>query len=914
MPFVYNVSANMTTSATPEADRYPNTKRFPVESLQTLVAIADAFVPGIDAPPEPTLPSSPRLSDLMDDADSSVMTNKVEAYRRFWSHDLATSPSYIEAVCTAILQKLPSDVRTNLLRLLRVMSNPLGCSALLCYPCASSFASWSLEDRVWALQRLRDSPLGKHREAFCGLKRLLCGLAFSYVPVGNEEDHDKSTGGEDEAAMPKSKQPWKLNPYWEYMSYCGPIQSSLSPNRDAELIRRGMPYDFAVEGAILDVADILDGAQGDSVPDLTYDVVIIGSGCGGGVAAATLANAGYSVLVLEKGPYVSPFDMSNIESEMFGQLYEQSSLLTTEDGNVMILAGSGFGGGSAINWGCCIETPDEVRREWADAHGLEHFRPVGGGVQTEFDASMVSIKERIGVIESPSWDGVNGDTMGKKNTPTMIQHNGMNKVLVSGCEQMGYDYKVTGQNYRETAADVAGFTCFGDRYGNKQSGLVTYLADACEAGTKILPNCFVTKVLKEKDKKCGRFKATGVMASVEGRTIRVNANKCVICSAGSLNTPCLLLKSGFKNRHIGRHLHLHPVTCAVGIIPQKGDEKINNGGVTGDAGEGVMSMISRSLSPSRKDAANVPTRPSHLDGSVLGWLGAPMTAVCNQFTQGPENDGYGARLECPSSHTGLMGAGLSWTTPSLFKETLAIARNSAVVIVLQRDHTEGTVRPDKNGRPKISYVLEDRDKRSMLQSLCGAMSVLAKAGAVYLRSCHDDDEGINLEHVKAEDKEAVVQKYNDSITYRSMPKYTMSVFSAHQMGTCRLGSSPSTSAADEDGELWDCDDLYIADASTLPTASGANPMLTTLAVAHMIANRIALRLQYEDDRIDLADEVDMFYAIQLAARRDDRRARANSLVECVLNFVFSRGSAYFIATVAMAAVLQAWKDGNFFLI
>ena len=134
------------------------------------------------------------------------------------------------------------------------------------------------------------------------------------------------------------------------------------------------------------------------------------------------------------------------------------------------------------------------------------------------------------------------------------------------------------------------------------------------------------------------------------------------------------------------------------------------------------------------------------------------------------------------------------------------------------------------------------------------------------------------------------------------------------MGTCRLGSSPSTSAADEDGELWECDDLYVADASTFPTASGANPMLTTLAISHMIANRIALRLQYEDDRIDLADEDDMFHAIQLAARRDDRRERANSLVECLLNLIFSRASAYFIATIAIASTLQAWRDGNFFLI
>jgi len=901
-----------------EADRYPNTRRFPAESLITLTAIADAFVPGIDPPSEsePMLPGSPRLADLMDDGSSGSATNKLDAYRRFWSHNLATSPSYIEAVCTAILEKLPQDVRANLLFLLRVMSNALGCTALLCSPCASSFASWSLEDRVWALQRLRDSPMSKHREAFCGLKRLLCGLAFSYV-TDDDNDHDDDDDNTDDANSDKSseddigtpaKQPWKLNPYWEHMSYSGPIHATISPKRDAELIRQGMPYDFEKEGTSVDVADVLSDDRGKAMPELKYDVIVIGSGCGGGVSAATLANAGYSVLVLEKGPFLSPHEMTNLESDMFDQLYEQSSLLTTNDGNVMILAGSGLGGGSAINWGCCIETPDEVRREWADA-GLEHFRPVGGGVQTEFDSSMAAIKERIGVIESPSWTGVDGCTE-KKNFPSMIQHNGMNKVLVSGCQKVGYDYDVTGQNYCDTASDAAGYTCFGDRYGNKQSGLVTFLVDACEAGAKILPNCFVTTILKVKDKECGRFKATGVLARVGGRTIRIIANKCVICSAGSLNTPCILLKSGMKNRHIGRHLHLHPVTCAIGLMPPKCDEKENGSDAAGDGG--IISKISRSFSG--KDNATIPTRPPHLNGSVLGWLGAPMTAVSNHFTSGPDKDGYGARLECPSSHTGLMGAGLPWTTPCLFKETLSVAKNAATVIVLQRDHTEGTVRPDKNGRPKISYVLEERDKRSMLQSLCGAMTLLAAAGASYLRSCHNDDEGLNLEAVKTEDREMMVKNYNDSITSRSIPKYTMSIFSAHQMGTCRIGSSPSTSAADEDGELWECDDLYLADASTLPTASGANPMLTTLAISHMIANRIALRMQYEDDMIDLADEDDMFHAIQLAARRDDRRERANSLVECVLNFIFSRGSAYFIATIAIAAVLQAWRDGNFFLI
>ena len=116
-------------------DRYPNTKRFPAQSLTTLVAIADAFVPGTDPPSESSLPGSPARPSNLTNAEA------VEAYRRFWSHNLTTSPSYIEAVCTAILEKIPQDVRANLLLLLRAMSNPVGCAALFCSPCATAFAS-----------------------------------------------------------------------------------------------------------------------------------------------------------------------------------------------------------------------------------------------------------------------------------------------------------------------------------------------------------------------------------------------------------------------------------------------------------------------------------------------------------------------------------------------------------------------------------------------------------------------------------------------------------------------------------------------------------------------------------------------------------------------------------------------------
>ena len=53
-----------------------------------------------------------------------------------------------------------------------------------------------------------------------------------------------------------------------------------------------------------------------------------------------------------------------------------------------------------------------------------------------------------------------------------------------------------------------------------------------------------------------------------------------------------------------------------------------------------------------------------------------------------------------------------------------------------------------------------------------------------------------------------------------------------------MGSNPKTSAIKPTGETWEVKDLYVADASTFPTASGVNPMLTTYSMSHSIAQFI----------------------------------------------------------------------------
>ena len=72
----------------------------------------------------------------------------------------------------------------------------------------------------------------------------------------------------------------------------------------------------------------------------------MGSGAGGGVVAAGCAEAGRSVVVLEAGPFVDEASMPRDELAAFDRLYLNHGLVTTWDGSVTMLAGTGVGGGT----------------------------------------------------------------------------------------------------------------------------------------------------------------------------------------------------------------------------------------------------------------------------------------------------------------------------------------------------------------------------------------------------------------------------------------------------------------------------------------------------------------------------------------------------------------------------------------
>jgi choline dehydrogenase-like flavoprotein len=497
--------------------------------------------------------------------------------------------------------------------------------------------------------------------------------------------------------------------------------------------------------------------------DTIYDceVLIIGSGSGGGVAAAILANAGRDVLVVEKGHYDPRQQHTRQEFPMLNRHFEAGALLATASGSVSIMAGSTLGGGSAINWAGALRTPDYVLEEWAKDHQNPHF------IGQDYKKGFEFVEKRNSV--STDW-----------------KHNPQNQKLFDAAQSLGWHTEPIPMNMRlpegapsQQAWDAIGFSCLNDAHGIKQGVQETFLRDAAERGTRFLSNTHIERISIEQGRATG---AEGHVTTPDGRRVHVRiCAKQVVVSAGALHTPVLLRKSGLQHPQIGRNLYLHPVVATAGFYATD-------------------------------------TTP---------WYGPMMSVVVKEFERLEGN--FGFRLECPPIHPGLAAFALSWESAAHTKADMLGLRRLGVHICLVRDKFGGRVEVGKkSGQPVLHYEVHPFDQKHLVTAMQHSTDAHVAAGAVQMSILHNQP--MHLTPQEGDD----VAAFKAAIARKNWGSNRMGVFSAHQMGTCRMGGN-SNAPVQPNGETREVKNLFVADASLFPSASGTNPMLSVQALAYHVA-------------------------------------------------------------------------------
>jgi choline dehydrogenase-like flavoprotein len=286
-----------------------------------------------------------------------------------------------------------------------------------------------------------------------------------------------------------------------------------------------------------------DGLSGETA--LRCDVVVVGSGAGGAVLAAGLAEAGLDVVVLEEGGDHGAEDFDLREGTAYPMLYQDRGARATSDLALTVLQGRGVGGSTTVNWTTCFRTPERVLAHWRRVHGLTAL------TAEALAPHFAAVERRLSIAAWP-------EAMANAN----------NRKLLDGARALGWQAGPTRRNVAGCAN--TGYCGVGCPVDGKQAMHLTYLIDLLAAGGRLLADCRAERVQRDA---AGR--ARGVEAAVldrasgrpTGATVRVEAKVVALCG-GAINTPALLLRSGLTEGPVGARTFLHPVVGMAGLFAE----------------------------------------------------------------------------------------------------------------------------------------------------------------------------------------------------------------------------------------------------------------------------------------------------------------------------------------------------------
>lgn len=765
-----------------------------------MLSIADAFVPALEGSD---------AAKVLAALPKQATDRQKELVVQFSKDGYKNNPQLAKELAFQMRASLSTTTLNQINLLLSLLGTRPGCLALTGH--FGPFQTLSREQREAAIKRWSTAPLPLLRKGAAGFKGLSLLVYYRFHQIAWEACGYGDGPADDWKEAAKEEKP---NVPFEYKFENDKIAQHVSsnPNVPPRPSKRASPEDAEVT--------------------ISTDVLVIGSGSGGGVISSYLAQRGVRVLVAEKGHYLRSQDMLGREDQGYPELYDGGGLLASEDGSINVLAGSTFGGGTTVNWSASLKPRHFLREAWSDKHGLPYFR------SPLFTNDLNAVCHRMGCSTRP------------------IKHNIANSLLALGAQRAGQPVEPVPQN-TGGHTHYCGKCQLGCISGHKQSGVTSWLRDAAESGnTSFLQNCLVERILF--DSPTNR-RAVGALAIVDGRRVRIDANKGVIVSSGSIQTPAVLLRSPELkyNRQIGKRLHLHPTSVITG----------------------------------------------YYDFPVNPWQGGVLTMVSNG-AEVVDPEGWGCKIEVIASSPSIHAAFSPWSDAVTHKADMLRYNHAFELIVICRDRDAGEVFVDDDGVARFNYTPSKHDQYVLTQGILRACDIHMMAGACKIGTVQVGvpafEPGVssakavsNIIKQSPQDAE-VMQNFNLDDTGKTLPEtspipstftpveavprnlsdpayvawrnevakkgaqpYMCQIGSAHQMGSCRMGATPRTGAVDPEGRVWGAKNLWVADASLLPEASGVNPMITTMATVRGVARNVAK---------DLGVESPVNVALETAAR------------------------------------------------
>ena len=505
-----------------------------------------------------------------------------------------------------------------------------------------------------------------------------------------------------------------------------------------------------------------------------YDAVIVGSGFGGSINSLRLAQAGRSVVVLERGgryrPGEFPRDVNDVDKVFwrYPRRTESRGLYEVRFfSGIAAVVASGVGGGSLIYANIHIR-PDPVVFDdprWPRSVNRESLDPYYDKV-----AAMLGVAPLPADIKLAKRD--------------MYRE----AAVRAGREVFDPDQAVSWKEpgYGRQACQLVTECEFGCPHGAKNTLDFNYLAQAERSGARLRPGCYVTHV--EPHASGYRVHYTDVAS---GTSARVTGRR-VVLSAGTLGTNEILLRC----RHVYRTLP--------DLSRKLGDGYSGNGDFLG------------SIQNSRTD--------------LEPWKGPDVTSVIRYFESAPRftmaaptfnravmtvlasrRQGGGRLLKVLSP---LLWPLMEWIIPWAFRSGYLTkpARSRAGdparmtnLFAIGRDNANGRVRL-KRGRLDIEWDYA-RENRELTQKMLAAMQEVAD---VYGGT------------------------FAPLITWNIFNR----IITVHSLGGCHLSDSPQGGVVSTHGEVHGYPGLFVADGSVIPSSIGFHPVMTISAVSERIAEAV----------------------------------------------------------------------------